>query len=442
METQRTGLFTLFLTLIFALVLTFAIRSEAAEKSVTFVEVRGTQFFLDGKPYRFLGTNFWYGMNLGIAGVAGDRQRLVRELDRLATLGVTNLRVLGISEGPDSEPWRVVPALQSQSGDFSEEVLVGFDFLLSEMKKRNMKAVVCLSNFWPWSGGLAQYLNWQTKRAIPYPPPAQGGSWFTYQNYTSGFYSNAEAVKQYENAITKLITRTNSLTGVPYVEDPTIMAWQLANEPRGVNNRANFNRWIRSSASLIKRLDKNHLVTTGVEGETPWPIVSGLDLIENHSSKDIDYATVHIWAQNWGWYDPVQAKASLPRAITEMKRYLSAHIEKAKILGKPLVLEEFGISRDENSHDPYSSTSIRDQYYKEVFDVVHREIKANSPLQGVNFWAWSGEGLPAKPYGGFWKLGDALIGDPPHESQGWYGVYATDKSTLDLISDYSRKISN
>ena len=52
-----------------------------------------------------------------------------------------------------------------------------------------MRAVVCLGNFWPWSGGMSQYLSWNGAGAIPYPPPAASGSWDVYQSYTEKFYS-------------------------------------------------------------------------------------------------------------------------------------------------------------------------------------------------------------------------------------------------------------
>ena len=33
------------------------------------------QFIRNGKPYYFVGTNFWYGAILGSEGVGGDRDR-------------------------------------------------------------------------------------------------------------------------------------------------------------------------------------------------------------------------------------------------------------------------------------------------------------------------------------------------------------------------------
>jgi mannan endo-1,4-beta-mannosidase len=61
-------------------------------------------------------------------------------------------------------------------------------------------------------------------------------------------------------------------------------------------------------------------------------------------------------------------------------------------------------------------------------------------LWGINFWTYSGEGIPPHP-GEYWKKGDIFTGDPPHELQGWYGVYSTDSSTLSIISGASEKIN-
>jgi len=311
-----------------------------------FIRVTPTGFVKNGAPYRFLGTNFWYGMNLGIAGTSGDRERLLRELDRLKNIGVTNLRIVGASEGPDTEPWRIAPALQSAPGVFREDVFAGLDLLLVEMGKRGMTAVVVLGDFWPWSGGMSQYLAWAGAGAIPYPPPQPGGDWTTYQRYTQQFYSSEQALGAYHDTARKVVTRVNALTGRPYVEDPTILAWELANEPRGVENVLLFNRWIDGASSYIKSLDPNHLVTTGSEGETPWPEQTGNDYVTNHSYPAIDYGTAHIWAENWGWFDPARAKETYPTAVTKMKEYFRDHLAKARRIGKPLVIEEFGLGRD------------------------------------------------------------------------------------------------
>ncbi len=85
-----------------------AIPKQAPNPPKGFVTVVGTQFQIDGQPYRFVGTNFWYGMHLG---VPQHRDRLIQELDQLKTLGCNNLRIVVGAEGPEGVPYRVQPPL-------------------------------------------------------------------------------------------------------------------------------------------------------------------------------------------------------------------------------------------------------------------------------------------------------------------------------------------
>src|SRR5690606_29300437 len=125
-----------------------------------FITVKGTQFFKQGKPYYYIGTNAWYFMNIASGGKGGDRERLLKELDQLQQLGINNLRIMAATEGPPSEPYRIHPAVQNKPGEYDEELLEGLDFLLVELGKRDMHAVLCLNNFFMWSGGMAQYVSW------------------------------------------------------------------------------------------------------------------------------------------------------------------------------------------------------------------------------------------------------------------------------------------
>jgi mannan endo-1,4-beta-mannosidase len=414
----------------------------AGAATLGFVRVKSGRLEVDGKPYAFVGTNFWYGMNLGAEGPAGDRARLARELDRLARLGVRNLRIMASTQGPESEPWRILPVLEPSSGAYDERMLRGLDWLLAEMGRRGMRAVVCLGNFWPWSGGMSQYLEWSGAGAIPYPPPAAGGSWAGYQSYTEKFYGNARAVAAARALTAAIVGRVNYYTSVRYSDDPVIMAWELANEPRGGTQVALFNDWLRATSELIKQLDPHHLVTTGSEGETPWPAANGLDVRLNHAPASIDYVTAHIWAQNWSWFDPKDAARTYPQAVAQMDAYLTRHAQLAASLGKPLVIEEFGIGRDGGSYDPSAATTVRDRYYREVFERVYRlASRPGSTVAGVNFWAWAGEARPQAPFGGYWHQGLPFVGDPPHEGQGWYSVYDSDASTKGVISEFAHKMS-
>jgi mannan endo-1,4-beta-mannosidase len=413
------------------------------ETSSSFVKINGNHFELNGKPYYFLGTNFWYGLNLGSKGEGGNRERLIRELDRLNEMGVKNLRIMAGSEGPDDAPFRMLPSLQTSPGVYNSDVLEGLDFLLDEMRKRDMKAVMCLNNFWNWSGGVGQYLVWSgAADSIPHPPPQPGGDWDRYQKFAATFYSAPKAVELFNKHIEFIVNRKNSLSGVNYREDPAIMAWELGNEPRGINNIEPYLKWIDETAGLIKKHDPNHLVTTGSEGATGSPQYSGTDLEKDHSSKNIDYTTIHIWVQNWNIYDPTKADLTYEPSIQYALNYLNEHVQIANKLGKPIVLEEFGISRDLNKHDPNSTVSIRDKYYAKLFEGVLNNAKSpNSSLAGCNFWAWGGEGRPRVPED-MWKLNDDFIGDPPHESQGWYSVYDTDSTTIMIIKNYAAKMNS
>lgn len=404
-----------------------------------FVSVDGKRFFLNDKPYYFLGTNLWYGMNLGSKGESGDRQRLINELDFLSNIGVKNLRVMASSEGPDSEKWRIVPSLQSAPGKYNTDLLDGLDFLLFEMGKRDMKAIMCLNNFWHWSGGMAQYVSWENNTTIPYPPIEGEGDWQKYQEYASSFYSNKGATEYYYNHIRFIVLRENTYTGKLYRDDPTIMSWQLGNEPRGINNREDFLDWIEFSAQLIKEIDPNHLVTVGSEGSTAHPS-SGNNFVKDHESEYIDYTTIHIWIQNWGWFNPTD-KQSLSTSIDRVQTYINEHEKLAIKLNKPVVLEEFGISRDYNNYSSNSSVSLRDKYFNKVFDIISLKTKNGSPLAGSNFWAWGGFGRPRKPKS-IWKKHDQFIGDPPHEFQGWYSIYNSDLSTIKIIKNFASKFNN
>lgn len=420
----------------------FTCRVSARAQSCHFVERDGQQLVLCGQPYFYCGVNYWYGPGLASSGPGGDRARLLRELDTLVSLGITNLRIMAGSEGPDTEPWRMVPSLQPESGVYNTDVLDGLDFFLKVMRDRGLRAVMCLTNFWQWSGGMAQYVSWNGGGPIPYPAPEPGGDWNVFQDYASDFYSNEAAKEDYRQFILFLLQRVNPYIGITYRDDPAIMSWELANEPRGFhNNEEAFNLWIDETAAYIKSIDPNHLVTTGSEGDTPLPSWNGLDFTANHDGPDIDYTTIHIWPQNWGWYDPADPGGTFGTAIESARDYFGEHAAAAAALGKPMILEEFGLARDGGSYDPAATTALRDSFLAAMYDTVYMSASGGGPAAGDNFWAWAGEGRPLEPYGGYWNPGDPWIGDPPHERQGWYSVYDADSSTLYVISSHAQRMN-
>ncbi|MCX6170352.1 MAG: mannanase [Ignavibacteriales bacterium] len=408
-----------------------------------YIQVSGNQFTLGDKPYYFVGTNLWYGCYIGSPGVTGDRERLNRELDRLHELGINNLRVLAASEDTYIKK-SLQPTIQPMPGEYNEELLEGLDYLLSEMGKREMHAVIFLNNYWEWSGGFSAYNKWfgDGKIVDPYDP---NQSWGEFMNYCAEFYRNEKANDQYKKFIFKIVTRENKYSGKYYYEDPTIMAWQLANEPRpGVGDEAlpyvdYYYKWIDETAMYIHSIDQNHLVSSGSEG-----VIGSLQneeiFLKAHQSKNIDYLTFHLWAKNWGWYDPNKSDETYPTAEKNAMEYINQHIELARKLKKPITMEEFGLGRDSESYIAGDPSTIRDKYFEKIFGTVYDSAKAGAPIAGLNFWAWGGEGR-AKNVDFVWKAGDPFVGDPPHEPQGVYSIYDTDSTTIKIISDFADRMN-
>ena len=229
-----------------------------------------------------------------------------------------------------------------------------------------------------------------------------------------------------------VLARRNTLTGKAYVNDPAIMAWEIINEPRPMQAAAvpAFEAWMRQTAALIKSLDKNHLLTTGSEGDIASD--NNMAVYERlHADPHIDYLTIHIWPKNWGWFRDTATARGLPPVIAKATAYVEKHAAVAQRLGKPLVVEEFGLPRDGQVFTPASSTALRDAYYAALFGLMQQQ----PVIAGYNFWAFSGAGRP-RPGRVFWQAGDAYLGDPGGEEQGLNSVFDTDNSTWAVIGKY------
>ncbi|HQZ25019.1 MAG TPA: cellulase family glycosylhydrolase [Flavobacterium sp.] len=423
---------------ILAFLLVFCVTSKGqAQKQQPRITVKGTQFFKGDKPYSYIGTNYWYGSLLASKKV-GDRKRLLRELDLMQKNGIDNLRILVGGDGGKYD-FTVRPALQYEQGKYDQDLLDGLDFLVSEMGKRKMYAVLYLTNNWEWSGGMSQYLEWAGKGPIPVPaiPP---NTWPQYMSYTEKFHSCEPCMEALNNHVKFIMTRTNAYTKRKYTEDNTIMAWQVGNEPRlfTVENEAKFTAWLNNIVDLMDSLDKNHLISTGSEG-----LNSSNDKIEiferTHQNPNIDYLTMHIWPKNWNWFKADDAEKTLPTTLKNAGKYIDAHIQVAQNLKRPIIIEEFGLPRENESLVSSSSVANRDVFYNYIFNRVLESHKNNGVLQAANFWGFGGEGK-AVTSDGKWKPGDPLTTDPPQEPQGLNSVFSSDKSTLDIVKKYNLEL--
>ncbi len=423
----------------FAFVL-FALFSLSCFTQSPFVKVKNHQFLIGDKPYYFIGTNYWYGSLLGLEkDKKRGIERLRKELDFLKANGVTNLRIMAGAEGAGliNGVTRVGPPLQPVQGKFNTEVLDGLDLVLYEMGKRNLKAIVFFSNNWEWSGGFQQYLIWNN--LVPKGQETRKLTWDEQRDIVSKFYACVPCKAAYNEQVNLVMNRTNKLSKKKYIEDSTIMAWELANEPRPMRPAAesDYKKWIADVAAMIKAKDKNHLVTLGHEGSIG---TESLKLFEEiHDDKNVDYLTIHIWAKNWGWFQGDKVAEGYANVVEKAANYINEHIAIAKKLDKPLVIEEFGLPRNAQSFDITSSTSLRDDYYGKMFAFVADSAKSDGVLAGANFWAFGGTSRPTKDQI-FWKKGDDYMGDPPMEEQGLNTVFDSDKSTWKVINKYSKPL--
>ena len=393
-----------------------------------FVTVNDGHFLKNGSPYYYVGTNFWYGAILGSEGQGGDRQRLRAELDMMKAMGIDNLRVLVGADGQRGVTTKVEPTLQVEPGVYNDTILAGLDYLLMEMGKRDMVAVLYLNNSWEWSGGYGFYLEYAGKGRAPRP---NEDGYPAYMNFVEQYASCKKAHELFYNYVRFILSRTNRYTGKAYKDDPAIMSWQIGNEPRAFSKKAlpAFEKWLAEASALIRSLDSNHLISVGSEGS--WGCENDLQSYERIcADRNIDYCNIHLWPYNWSWAHAESLIEDLPVACRNTKEYIDQHLAVCARLQKPLVMEEFGYPRDGMNYQPASPTTGRDGFYKYVFSLVADNAETGGYFAGCNFWGWGGF---AEPRHEQWQVGDPYTGDPAQEAQGLNSVFSSDYSTLKII---------
>ena len=410
-----------------------------------FVVVRNGRFELRGRPYFYVGTNLWFGCYVCDAALPGGRRRFVRELDQLHQLGVNNIRLLAGSE--TSPLVGAIPrGITREPQQWDEDLLRGLDFALAEMARRDMRGVLFLSNYWQWSGSFAQYVRWVTGEPIPDPdrPIMARGDWHAFMQFSARFYQTPRAVALYRDYVTRLLHRRNTVNGRIYRDDPTIMTWELANEPRPCADDGSATRdvpifcdWVDATARLIHEQAPNQLVCTGSEGV--WGSLQKPEVfIAAHQTPAIDYVTVHMWLKNWGWLETPELSPDFEVAAGRARDHVEMHTRIASdILKKPLVLEEFGLPRDRERYSPDAPVTARDEYFRRMFDQVAQSCRAGRALQAANFWAWGGEGRADAPV----DTAAKFLGDPPCEPQGLNSVFNTDATTHGVIRAANERLS-
>lgn len=423
-----------------------------------------------GSLHYLTGINYWACMNLAAdADAGGSHKRFITELDQMAAAGINHLRIMAGSEGaPTKQPFRMDPPLQPSPGQYNEKIFVGLDRCLAEMEKRGMRATMTLNDQWQWSGGFAQYVSWANgNERYAYPPswnftappqrsgaPGRGwgnytttGSFNEYAAYGNRIYTDRNAERMFKAHISRVVNRRNTVNGRVYKDDPTIMTWQLANEPQPKNQASYLGPyklqyapnpsdplldWVDRISTYIRSLAPRQLISTGFEGkqgEWYWKAV--------HRPKNIDYGTAHCWVQNWGVYDMLNSsRANLEAAKAFATEFVGNTSRWANEIRKPVFLEEFGMARDnwqnnvaagEYQYASKASTNNKDEYYRHIIGLALHSFKSKrGGYVGTSPWAYGGVYRPETQQQN--RFGMWWAGDPPHEAPGWYDVYDGDKA--------------
>ncbi|WOL14285.1 mannan endo-1,4-beta-mannosidase 5-like [Canna indica] len=344
----------------------------------SFVGRRGAQFVLDGSPFLFNGFNAYWMMH--VAAEPAQRGKVSVVLREAAAAGLTVGRTWAFNDGGGDR------ALQVSPGVYDERVFQGLDFVISEAKKNGVRLILSLANNFEDFGGRAQYVKWARDAGVAV-------------NGEDDFYTNPVVKGYYKNHVKRVLTRINSITKISYKDDPTILAWELINEPRcqADSSGKTVHTWALEMASYTKSLDKKHMLEIGMEGfygdSTPEKkqynpdYQVGTDYISSNLIDHIDFATIHAYPDLWlpGQNDGSQTNF--------LRRWMRSHWDDAvKILKKPLVLAEFGLSK-KNAGIGYSE-NLRNAYFNTVHTSIYNLARTGGgSLGGGLVWQLMAEGM-------------------------------------------------
>jgi endo-1,4-beta-mannosidase len=276
-----------------------------------FVYASGTNFMLDGKVFRFGGANNYY-LHYKSTTMIDD------VLNDAVAMNLKVIRCWAFMDGDGQENIVMQPSL----GVFNDAGFVRLDYTIQKAEELGLKLILPLVNNWDDFGGMNQYVTW------------------TGAGSHDAFYTNEACKTAFKNYIKYIVNRTNSLTGEKYKDSPAIFAWELGNEPRCQTDTtgATLLAWADEMSSYLKSLDSDHLVAVGDEGffkrdgagDWFYSGGEGVDWDSLVKLTHIDFGTVHLYPNGWG------------KSIDWGTQWIKDHADS----GKPVVLEEYGVSSD------------------------------------------------------------------------------------------------
>lgn len=327
-------------------------------------------FELEGKPLCFAGANNYYLASKPEAMV--DDVLVAAKALNFPVVRIWGYLDIGSLDGsvPHVDPWGdklsgkkdgvyfqyFDSASKTVRYNDGKDGLLKLDYVLAKASELGIKIILVLTNNWYDFGGMDQYLRWFGRTSH------------------HEFYTAPEVKQAYKDWVAHLVQRKNSLNDRLYRDDPTIFSWELANEPRsrgtagaadGWDNRT-IVTWANEMSNYIHSLDPNHMVSVGDEGfldgggeHWAYKAKDGVDHEALTALAGIDFGTYHSYPEDWGatlaWGD----------------RWIEDHERVARRLGKPTVLEEYGVKVRRNEiGDIIHNLDVRLQTYRRWNEIV------------------------------------------------------------------------
>ncbi len=269
-STLRRLVAALLATVLAVLSLALSAGPAPAAPASGFVQRDGTRLTLGGKPFRFAGPNaYWLGLDENVGGIdpaapgAVDYPTYFRIRDGLTTakaMGATAVRAhtLGVSTGTPK-------ALEPELGRYNAAAFDPIDYAIAEAGRQGLKLIIPLTDNWQYyHGSRFDYLRW-----LGLSTDDDGAL----------FYTDPDARAAYQRFVKQLLQHRNPYTGLRYVDDPTIMAWELGNELNGMTTD-----WVQANAAYVKKLAPRQLVAAGKQfGVDPAVLAArDVDISDSH----------------------------------------------------------------------------------------------------------------------------------------------------------------
>ncbi|KAI3993016.1 hypothetical protein MKX01_009759 [Papaver californicum] len=307
-----------------------------------------TQFLLNGSPFLFNGFNSYWMMH--VAAEPTERYKISNVFRDASAAGLTVCETWAFSDGSNQ----------------------ALDLQISPAQKYGIRLIMSLVNNYNDYGGRPQYAQWSKSAGVQI-------------SSDDDFYTNPVLKEHYKNHVKKVLTRFNTITKVAYKDDPTIMAWELMNEPRcnADTSGKTVQGWVQEMATYTKSIDNKHLLEIGMEGfygdsmpekkqNNPGYQV-GTDFISNNLIKEIDFATIHAYPDIW-----------------LCTKWMSSHwTDSRTILRKPLVFSEF----EKSSKDPGYTLRAKNVYMNVVYNSIYNFAGSGGTIGGGLVWQIVAEGM-------------------------------------------------